>query len=64
MKASAEIKGGIALDPNAQEMTAAIFCKTFLGKSENALIRELELFGNDFLDEQINLLKQGATVAV
>jgi len=49
MATQPKIKATFTIDPEAKEMTAGIFCKTFLGKSEAEFIRELQIYGIDNL---------------
>ena len=55
--AKPELKIRMVLDPKAKPMTPDILCRTFLGKSEATFIRELQLYGNAYLDEQIQQMK-------
>ncbi|MDR2902890.1 MAG: hypothetical protein LBU77_00030 [Clostridiales bacterium] len=38
------------IDPNAKEMTADIACRTFLSMSEAELVKQLQIYGNDYFD--------------
>jgi len=58
-----ELKIKMVLDPQAKPMTPDIICRTLLGKSAATFERELILYGNAYLDEQIELMKGGANNA-
>jgi cytochrome P450 len=51
------IKATFVVDPNAKPMTADIFCRSVCGMSEKALIKQLQIYGNDYLDQKIAELK-------
>ena len=57
-----ELQARMALDPNAKPVTPDILCRTLTGKSEATLVRQLQLFGNAYLDEEIRRMKSQAAV--
>ena len=54
-----EVKVRMVLDPNAKPMTPDVLCRTLLGVSEANLIRTLQIFGNEYLDKEIERMKGG-----